>query len=153
MFGPAWRAFPISANDPSSGFFPKFSNFQIFTWVFCLCPPTNRPKTGGHIWGPSVFKARQTVSKSVSIGRPARPKYFCSLYTHDPKQVHGAFLFVPFGIFCFNMRSMPSRFFAKAVIATIVLIGFYTYSTDCAPLQHPLSLRMVLRIIGPKPRY
>ena len=47
------------------------------------------------------------------------------------------------------MRStnMPCRFFAKAVIATIVVIGFHTYLTDCAPLQHPLGLRMVLRMV------
>ena len=49
---------------------PKFGLFfkKISLGVFCLCPPTNWPKTGGQIWGPSAFKTRQTVGETGSVG-------------------------------------------------------------------------------------
>ena len=42
---------------------PKFGLFfEKFSLVVCLlCTPTNWPKTGGQIWGPSAFKTRQNV--------------------------------------------------------------------------------------------
>jgi len=49
---------------PKFGLF--FENFSL--GVFCLCPPTNWPKTGGQIWGPSAFKTRQTVGETGSVG-------------------------------------------------------------------------------------
>ena len=49
---------------------PKFGLFfeKFSLGVFCLCPPTNWPKTGGQIWGPSAFKTRQTVGETGSVG-------------------------------------------------------------------------------------
>ena len=49
---------------------PKFGLFsENFSLVVCLlCTPTNWPKTGGQIWGPSAFKTRQTAWKTGSVG-------------------------------------------------------------------------------------
>ena len=49
---------------------PKFGLFfENFSLVVCLlCTPTNWPKTGGQIWGPSAFKTRQTVGETGSVG-------------------------------------------------------------------------------------
>ena len=49
---------------------PKFGLFsEKFSLVVCLlCTPTNWPKTGGQIWGPSAFKTRQTVWETGSVG-------------------------------------------------------------------------------------
>ena len=43
--------------------------FENFSLVVCLlCTPSNSPKTGGQIWGPSAFKTRQTVWEIGSAG-------------------------------------------------------------------------------------
>ena len=55
---------------------PKFGLFfEKFSLVVCLlCTPSNWPKTGGQIWGPSAFKTRQTVGETGSVGSARLPR-------------------------------------------------------------------------------
>ncbi len=49
---------------------PKIGLFfrKLFTGGLFLCTPSNWPKAGGQIWGPSAFKTRQAVWKPDQLG-------------------------------------------------------------------------------------